>query len=226
MRGGARLHGRLAAGGPWHGQFGQDRYLDTRVFRGRRDGVFVEAGAYDGVTGSNTVFFERVRGWRGLLIEPCADLAAKARLARAGPVLEVALAPLAGRGRFIDVRAGYRMMSGLEDSYSETLLRAVRANAGHEERLIEVPTRPLESVLDEAGLVRIDLVSLDIEGAEMAVLGQFPFERFDIDAWCIENHTHGPDLPSLMARHGYRQAALLGVDEIYVREATRERRDG
>src|SRR5438270_7132790 len=36
----------------------------------RDDGYFVEAGAHDGFTQSNTYWLERFRGWRGLLVEP------------------------------------------------------------------------------------------------------------------------------------------------------------
>jgi hypothetical protein len=35
----------------------------------RKNGFFVECGAYDGVQGSNTLFFETRRNWSGLLIE-------------------------------------------------------------------------------------------------------------------------------------------------------------
>ena len=89
-----------------------------------------------------------------------------------------------------------------------------------------MPTRPLDALLDEAGLTRVDLVSLDIEGGEMAVLEAFAFGRFRVDAWCIENHLHATALPELMARHGYRQRAILGVDEIYVRRDAQPGGDG
>ena len=225
MTGDAVRSGAAASGGPWRSQSGQDRFLDREIFHGRRDGVFVEAGEYDGVTGSNTAFFERVRGWRGLLVEPSPSLAAHARRHRDSPVHEVALAPRPGHARFIDVHAGYRMMGGLECTYPADLLHALRANARHEEQVIDVPTRPLAALLDEAGLTRVDLVSLDIEGGEMAVLEDFAFHRFHVDAWCIENHTHAPALPALMERHGYLQRAILGVDEIYVRRDARSEGD-
>ena len=35
----------------------------------QEEGFFLESGALDGETRSNTLFFERFRGWRGLLIE-------------------------------------------------------------------------------------------------------------------------------------------------------------
>src|SRR5215471_8305446 len=53
----------------YHSEHGQDRWLEENIFRGRRGGVFVEFGALDGLETSNTLFFERERGWDGLLIE-------------------------------------------------------------------------------------------------------------------------------------------------------------
>ena len=41
-----------------------EEYLDFN------DGYFVELGANDGVNQSNTLYFEKFRGWRGVLIEP------------------------------------------------------------------------------------------------------------------------------------------------------------
>ena len=39
----------------------------TNIFQ--LDGFYVECGALDGELRSNTLFFERKRGWKGLLIE-------------------------------------------------------------------------------------------------------------------------------------------------------------
>ena len=58
---------------------GIDRELASRLGSG---GFFVEAGAFDGYTQSNTYFLERARGWRGLLIEPVPALAREARRER------------------------------------------------------------------------------------------------------------------------------------------------
>ena len=51
-------------------QIGQDRILDEQIFKGKQNGVFIEVGAFNGVSGSNTYFFEKERGWKGMLIEP------------------------------------------------------------------------------------------------------------------------------------------------------------
>ena len=55
-------------------QAGQDRYLNERIFRHKRDGTFVEIGGYDGWTGSNCVFFEKVLGWTGVVVEASPQL--------------------------------------------------------------------------------------------------------------------------------------------------------
>ena len=53
------------------GQFFQPIYLDTVIFKKQvRNGFFIEAGAADFETASNTILFETQYGWSGLLVEP------------------------------------------------------------------------------------------------------------------------------------------------------------
>ncbi len=64
---------------------------DTLIFSPlQRNGFFVECGALDGETRSNTLFFERFRDWRGLLVEPDAinyqQMAQRNRKAFSSPV--------------------------------------------------------------------------------------------------------------------------------------------
>ena len=49
-------------------QSDQSEYID-KLLNGKRDGFFIEAGAFDGESYSNSLFFERERNWTGLLIE-------------------------------------------------------------------------------------------------------------------------------------------------------------
>ncbi len=48
----------------------QDEALNNLVFENRTNGTFVEFGASDGITFSNSLFFEKYLGWKGLCIEP------------------------------------------------------------------------------------------------------------------------------------------------------------
>ena len=59
----------VKGGNPAYGQYNQSAIVD-RYLKGKTGGFFVEAGAWDGEYLSNSLFFERERGWTGLLVEP------------------------------------------------------------------------------------------------------------------------------------------------------------
>src|SRR5215469_1772751 len=70
------LYGRVRR--PLFEAFGSDRYsylalndLDRKLkkYLDYENGSFIEAGGNDGLLQSNSYWFERFRGWRGLLIE-------------------------------------------------------------------------------------------------------------------------------------------------------------
>ena len=57
----------------FQGQFKQARIVDLFYNESKTNGFFFEAGAFDGVTVSNSLFFELRRGWNGLLVEAHPD---------------------------------------------------------------------------------------------------------------------------------------------------------
>ena len=52
-----------------YSQSEEDTVAEARYFHNLHNGTFLELGALDGTTFSNTRFFEEQRGWRGVLIE-------------------------------------------------------------------------------------------------------------------------------------------------------------
>jgi len=175
-------------------------------------------GGYDGLSGSNTAFFELFRGWDGILIEPVPTFFELARQRRRCRCLQCAVSGEAGPAEFLHVTAGFRQMSGLTSSYDEGVLKRVRADNRHAEESLTVMTRRLDDILREAGIRQVDYISLDVEGAEPGILESFDFEAFDVRAWTIENMDGRNDVASLMARHGYQRRIQIGADEIYVRQ--------
>ncbi len=210
------VRGMLSQNYAFMSQAGQDLVVD-RHFRFKTGGTFVDVGAYDGVTGSNTLFFERFRGWTGVLVEPVAEQRAKAVQLRSSPVLDYAVSTKEGTAEFISVSEGYTQMSGLAATYDAHMLERIRADKRHVEKTIKVPTRPLSAILHEADLPNPDFISLDIEGGELAVLKNFPFADHDVGVWSIENNMGNPELPKLMRKHGYDLVEFCGPDEIYVK---------
>lgn len=195
-------------------QAGQDRVVD-RLLGGKRDGVFVDIGGYDGVTGSNTLFFEVFRNWTGVLVEPSLTQLKLAQAARRCPCLGYALAGKSGKSDFMEVTSGYTQMSGFLDSYDEVFLEKVRANPQHEEVIHRLEKKTLHSILAQKKLKKIDFLSLDVEGGEMDILTNFPFEKYDIDVFSVENNVQSSDLLQFMKSKGYEILEFVGVDDIY-----------
>ncbi|NDV02519.1 FkbM family methyltransferase [Pseudoroseicyclus tamaricis] len=206
--------GMLEPGYPYRSQAGQDAVVDA-IFGRKQGGTFLDIGGYDGVTGSNTLFLERHRGWRGALVEPVPAQLEKAKAARRCPCLRYAVAAEAGEAEFIEIAEGYTQMSGLSGSYDEGLLRKVRADPRHREAVIRVETRTLSGLLEETGLEHPDFISLDIEGGEVAALAAFPFARHRVGLWAIENNSGTGEIGRIMRAAGYALAEFCGPDEIW-----------
>jgi FkbM family methyltransferase len=189
-------------------QCGQDRFLDQEIFRGYRRGVFVEVGAWDGVDLSNTVFFERERGWTGLAIEPLPDRYRQLVANRTCDSLNVAISDVEGDAEFLSISGPTSMLSGLVSTYHPRhVVRIDReaAELGATKTTLRVPTRRLDSIFREKGLTRIHYLSIDVEGAEFECLRSIDFNAVYIDIIGFEDNypeTTAPILDYLNAR-GY-----------------------
>ena len=170
----------------------------------------MEAGANDGFEQSNTYYFERFRGWRGVLIEPIPELYRKCQKRR--PKSRVVQAALVGSdfaGREIEMQfAGLMSVSdgafGDEARRDEHLRKAVEAKVlgdGFSYK-VSVPARTLSDVLEcEARGREIDLLSLDVEGAELMALGGLDRARHVPRYICVEAREPALILEMLSSTH-------------------------
>ena len=53
----------------YYSQYKQDEFIYNSFFKNKRDGVFLEIGADDGVRFSNCKFFEDHLNWKGIAVE-------------------------------------------------------------------------------------------------------------------------------------------------------------
>jgi FkbM family methyltransferase len=158
--------------------------LDRRLERylPERDGFFVEAGGFDGYEQSNTYYLERFEGWRGVLIEPIPELYRLCVRERpASQVFNCALVAPEDDGSGVEMRYG-GLVSTVKGAFGDDAHAAAHTATGDmggwdRTYKVRVPGRTLSSVLDEARLPRIDLMSLDVEGYEVPVLRGLNLDR-------------------------------------------------
>ena len=173
-------------------QYGEDVLL-WNFFGGKRNGFYVDVGAYDGVGFSNSYFFEAI-GWTGVLIEPVPEFAESCRIARPGShVIEAA----AGRGKAgtsetLNIASGPGGVGTLSYVGTNSGQASRIAREGGDVRKIDVPVVSLDEVLaGHAG--DIDFVSIDVEGRELDVLGGFDIERYRPRVLVVEDNFGGTD---------------------------------
>jgi FkbM family methyltransferase len=195
----------------FYAQFGEDRLL-AQLFADKRDGACVEVGANDGVTGSNTLFFEQL-GWRCVLVEPNPDLAALLRSTRSAHVFECAASRAEGRAVLQLAEGGplAHAVSAIGDD------KHARAH-GFQSRPVEVRTRTLDAILDEAGFSPgFEFLTLDVEGHEFEALGGMTLGHWRPRLVIVEDNTRFGDarVRQHLARSGYARVRRTGVNDWY-----------
>ena len=138
-----------------HAQFGEDGILED-IFRDCASGCCAEVGAYDGLTGSATLEFER-KGWSCLLVEPNPDLLEQIRRNRGCAIDGRAASAQEGQATFY-VADHVEQMSTLELNHRHH--RWVR-EVGGELRETTVKTARLDTILEDAGFARLDFVTIE-----------------------------------------------------------------
>lgn len=66
----------------YYSQYKQDEILNNQIFRNFRNGVFLDIGAHDGETLSNSLFFEEELGWSGICFEQIPEIFEKLKQRR------------------------------------------------------------------------------------------------------------------------------------------------
>lgn len=206
-------------------QYAQDRFIDNYLHQ-KMDGTFLEIGGYDGERFSNTLFFERSRGWKGLLVEanPVVFNIMKEKDRKcwminacvSSTVSEMTLL-IAGELTSAKELVSQEMKDRIKSAIPRYKERKDWAGAG-EQMIVKCYT--LQDMLAQTlQTTHIDYFSLDVEGAEMHLLQSFGFDQLSIDIFTIEMQENADDIRAFMKKNGYEEIkADLGVDSVFVRK--------
>jgi FkbM family methyltransferase len=203
-------------------QLGQDKIVDEYL-NGKRNGVFVDIGAYDGVTFSNTLMLERERDWTGICIEPLPDICAELQKNRSCVCVQACVGNREeSEVEFLAVQseaARTRMLSGVLSEYEPRHLTRVDdelSEFGGSKCVIRVPMRHLHAVLHECGVGNVDYLSIDTEGSELLILRSTNLSAIGNPCITVENNYDNPSIDEVMREQGYRLHTTIEWDRFYV----------
>ncbi|MBD2338952.1 FkbM family methyltransferase [Calothrix sp. FACHB-156] len=189
-------------------QIGQDFWVFGEVFNEKQEGFFVEIGAADGITLSNTFLLEKKYNWRGVCIE-------------ADPLQFRDLVRIRNNASCYNVcvDAEEKTVEFVSDGLFGGIVDSETDNKNANTRnTFKIETVKLLSILKAVGAPKsIDYLSIDIEGAEDRVLCDFPFHEYCFKSLTIERPKE--KLKQILAVNDYILIKQTGLDAFYIHKS-------
>lgn len=179
-----------------HSQEGEDLAL-LRYFRKREGGFYVDVGAHHPTRFSNTWAFYQ-RGWSGINIDPLPGTAAGfARLRPRDITLETGVSDTPGELTY------HRFHEPAYNTFAPDAAKAAESKGARPIGTLSVPVRTLTQLLDQhlpPGR-RIDLMTIDVEGLDEAVIRSLDFSKYRPEVLVVE--MIGSDIEEALASDFY-----------------------
>ena len=172
----AELHQKY--GGEKYSQ-GYEEWLIRDFFQDRRDGFFLDVGAYDYKDLSNTYFLESQLGWSGIAVEP--QVKFRADYERYRPKTQFV-------AMFVSDKSDEEIKFFVpeRENRASAVQGAMSEESGVNE--VEVPTITLNDLLSKYQVSKIDFLNMDIELWEPKALAGFDIDKYRPELVCIEAH--------------------------------------
>lgn len=208
---------------PWEWVFDNIEFHDGECF-------YVDIGAYDGLSSSNTAHFDINLGWNGICIEPHPDVFPILETNRKNSInINACVSSINGEVDFLSVKSPENspsnwkpeMLSGICDEFSiqgkNRITNDLSTHGGSTE-IIKVKSKLLDDILKENLVTKVDYLSIDTEGSEFNILSSINFNEFDIRVISAENNYGSTKVKNLLENNGYMFLTKCCSDEIYVKK--------
>ena len=205
----------------YYSQFNQDEIINI-LLENKKEGVFIDIGAYDGITFSNSYFFEKSNNWTGICFEPnpiiFKNLAEVRNCTLIKGGVSVKNATLTYK-RFSG-NQDLEMLSGFSDFFTEEQLLRIEKELGEEKNssteIIEVQTHSLNDLLKEKQISKIDYCSIDTEGGEFDILKTINFDDTYFATLSIEDNCDSKEVIEYMNLKGFEFQFLWKCDLFFI----------
>lgn len=179
------------------------------------DGVCIEVGAYNGISGSNTFHFEKL-GWRCLCIEPVEASFMECKRHRKD-VLPYCISDKDKADQEMTVFHLGTNLSAISSIEPDQRLIDSHASMITQTSKQTVKVRSMTSVLDEINFPKsIDFISIDTENTELDVLKGIDFNKYHIKVLVIENNFNEPFCEDYLKQFGYTKVHRIAVNDFFI----------
>lgn len=197
-----------------YSQIGQDIFV-TKYYNNKRNGYYIDIGAYDGIKLSNTYLLEKNFQWKGICIEPLPDIFNLLKKNRPNSIcINKAIYSKSGEKLNFDICKKYKMLSGITN-FIDTHKKKVNES----KKTIQIDTITLMDLLDLLNAPKyIEYLSLDTEGSEYEILKVFDFNKYKFGLIDVEHNFQEPkrtQIRKLLESNNYKYLKENKFDDIY-----------
>lgn len=201
-----------------YSQYKQDQIINI-LFRGQKNGAFLDIGAHDGISFSNTYFFEKDKKWTGVCIEPNPEIFKKLQSNRNCILENCCISSDESEVTFRKVNGPGNMLSGILDFFDAKHIARIEnwiSSSGGSYEDIAIKCKTIESILLKYDITKIDYCSIDTEGAELQIIKSIDLNRFSIKSFSVENNNKDKFVRNYLKQKGY-YCIPSKLDDFYVK---------
>jgi|SRR3989344_4104658 len=203
----------------YYSQWEQDKFIDS-LFPNLYNGIFVDVGAHDGITISNTYFFEK-KGWTGICIEPIPDVYSQLVSNRKCTCVEGCIYNRNCELDFNRISGYSEMLSGIIEEYPEQhknrINNEMKIYGDNNQKIIKTQAYTLCYLFTKYNLKHINYLTIDTEGSELKCLQGIDFNKVKIDVIEVEDNYPelSDDIYKLLFKENYNFLTKIGGDLIF-----------
>ncbi len=195
-------------------QLGQDLKV-INYYKEKENGYFIEIGAADGVSLSNTYLLETKYNWKGICAEPNPESFEKLVINRPqSHCCDCAIYNESGLTVQFDIARVCNLLSGIS-TYIDRHKDTVNSN----KTTINVKTLSLNDLLEKySAPTFIEYLSLDTEGTEYEILKAINFDKYVFGLIDVEHNSIEPrrtHIRNLLTSKGYIYLGENKWDDMY-----------
>ena len=172
-----------------YSQLNQDLWV-LSTLNNKRNGVFLDIGAFDGVNLSNTYLLESQYGWKGICIEANETTFKKLRNSRDCICVNELLAGEANKVITFQHLGELSFCKSMQNINNNINIADIKSQ--HPDLDVSthnLKTNTLNNILTEYKIDEvIDYMSVDVEGMEYSILKTFDFEKYHVNTITVEHN--------------------------------------